>query len=203
MLETLSIPAPDVSLPHAALALLREAEQLEREFQRRFTHQPHGGFLGSDYARVYATLHRLEAAGPLRGRQFCEWGSGSGVVTLLAELLGFESSGIEIQRPLVSLAQELATQMGSSASFACGSFVPDGVKRSLAALDHDTFLDNAGEDGHLLLELDPTHIDLVYCYPWPGEEDAVEAVFERAASPGALLVTYRGAEELTVQQNCP
>ena len=45
-------------------------------------------FVPSDYDMAWRCLNALP-----RGR-FCEWGSGFGIVTGLAEMLGFESYGI-------------------------------------------------------------------------------------------------------------
>ncbi len=96
-----------MELSAEAVALLRRADVLERDLAVRLTDQPAGGFHASDYVLAYNTLRALLDEPTLRGRTFCEWGSGSGVVTLLAASLGFRAFGIEIQEALVEASREL------------------------------------------------------------------------------------------------
>src|SRR5262249_58251696 len=67
------------------------------------------------------------------GRTFLDWGSGIGTITIMAERLGFEAVGIEIDARLVAAARELAGRVGSRASFIEGNFVPMAERARLAA----------------------------------------------------------------------
>ena len=40
------------------------------------------------------------------------------------------------------------------------------------------------------LDLRPADCDVVFSYPWPGDEDLVERIFAARASNGALLLTF-------------
>ena len=42
------------------------------------------------------------------------------------------------------------------------------------------------------LGLAPDEYGVVFAYPWPDEEWAVQVLFEHCASPEALLMTYHG-----------
>ena len=39
-------------------------------------------------------------------------------------------------------------------------------------------------------DLDPAEVDVVYCYPWPGEASCVEQVFDLCSTRGAVLLTF-------------
>jgi hypothetical protein len=49
-----------------------------------------------------------------------------GIITVMADLLGYEAYGIEIAGRLVQSAREITVRYGSSARFAAGSFLPQG-----------------------------------------------------------------------------
>jgi hypothetical protein len=42
--------------------------------------------------------------------------------------------------------------------------------------------------------LDINDFDMVFAYPWPGEQHVIERLFDRFAADGALLMTYNGTE---------
>ena len=60
------------------------------EGKKRFASVKCFDFVPSDYDHVWQVLDSLP-----RG-VFCEWGSGMGIITGLAEILGFSAQGIEI-----------------------------------------------------------------------------------------------------------
>ncbi len=55
--------------------------------------------------------------------RFCEWGSGIGVVTAMAEMLGFEACGIEIDAPLAAASRELLRDFKLSAPIETGDYL--------------------------------------------------------------------------------
>ena len=69
----------------------------------------------SDYGLVWRTLDALP-----RGR-FCEWGSGFGLATGIAELLGFDASGIELDEQLDIASQKLLTDFHLLARISTGN----------------------------------------------------------------------------------
>ena len=130
-------------------------------------------------------LAEIRASNLATGRRFIEWGSGIGVVACLASSLDFDAVGIEIEPKLVAIAQELAEAHDIQVQFAIGSFVPDGIVPRVDWVDGVAWLTTEGVDGHEELELDPDDFDVVFAYPWPGEEQVIFDLFADTASVGA------------------
>ena len=51
------------------------------------------------------------------------------------------------------------------------------------------------------LGLAPEDCDVVFTYPWPGDEDLADKLFQRHSTPGALLVTFHDTDRLLVQRH--
>lgn len=158
------------------------------------------GFVPSDYSKAYSALRAAARTGVAPGRAFCEWGSGFGVVACLAEMVGFEAVGIEVESRLVDHAKQLATDFRLGTRFVRGSFIPEGG---------DSFADTEGEvswlnpetgSGEAELGLEINDFDVIYAYPWPGEEHVIIRLFEHYAAVGALLMTYHGQNGVRVQR---
>jgi hypothetical protein len=94
----------------------------------------------------------------------------------------------------------LAAKHHIAAQFACGSFVPAGSEPRLDLAADVTWLSSGGHDGYEQLQLDPDDFDVVFAYPWPGEEQVIFDLFESSAAVGALLLTYHGQEGLRLQR---
>jgi len=123
-------------------------------------------FVAADYPMVLQALIPLQAP----GLRFLEWGSATGVITIMADLLGFEAWGIEIDGSLVEQARELAHRNGSGARFVQGSFIPTGYRWRAPSGDHRTGTIEEGESGYLKMGRPVEDFDVVFGYPWPGEE---------------------------------
>jgi hypothetical protein len=189
--------APTQTMPGDVLEFLHEAERRIEQLQQ---HSPAHAFVPSDHAGAYRMLQALTDSALARGTQFCEWGSGLGVVTCLAAMAGFEACGIEIESELVDAARRLAEDFDIAAQFVCGSFIPPGGERHLGEASDFAWLTPRADDLSGELGVSPDEVDVVYAYPWPDEEDAVSALFERYASPEALLLTYHGGEEFRLRR---
>lgn len=123
-------------------------------------------FIAADYETVLAAL--LPRRGT--GLKFLEWGSASGVITIMADLLGFEAYGIEIDIDLVHTARDLATRHRSEARFAAGSFLPAGYEWRPSSGDGRIATIGTGTSGYLELATPLDEFDVVFAYPWGGEE---------------------------------
>jgi hypothetical protein len=178
-------------IPREVRAFLGEAERRIERFQMT-SRSP--AFVPSDYAGAYGVLHALLAANLAPGERFCEWGSGFGVVTGLAALLGFDACGIEIDADLVDAARQLADDFDLPVQFARDSFIPAGAAADLDAGGAYAWLatDAGGAEEELGLAADD--FDVIFAYPWPDEEEATARLFRRHAAVGAVLVTYHGGE---------
>ena len=134
---------------------------------------------------------RSLAAGP----RFCEWGSGAGVVTCLAAMVGFDAWGIEFEAELVELSNQLARQYHLKADFCRGNFVPHGGQKIAEGVGEFEWLAVGGPDPYEQMDLEIDDCDVIFAYPWPGEQRVIERLFDRFASDGALLMTYNGETE--------
>jgi hypothetical protein len=157
-------------------------------------------FVPSDFELVYRALTGINKRNLAAGRRFLEWGSGIGAVTCLGVLTGFDAVGIEIEPKLVGIAEDLAEQHGIATQFARGSFVPSDAEIRVEASGEFAWLSTGGPDGYLELQLEPDDFDVIFAYPWPGEEQVIFDLFENCASVGALLLTYHGQDGLRLQR---
>ncbi|TWT89006.1 hypothetical protein Mal64_24970 [Pseudobythopirellula maris] len=205
MLRPVPLDPKSAPLPQRIKRLLDDADKrIERlVHERRETPMP--AFVPSDFVDTYWALTAIEDLGLAPGHRFCEWGSGAGVVTLLAATLGLDAIGVEIEEDLVDLAVALGEDHEIEADFVCASFVPDGgdeILDDLHAGDQQdcTWLRSDGQNAYELLDLEPDDFDLVFAYPWPGEERMVFDLFDEFAAEGALLLTYHGQEGLRLQR---
>lgn len=190
----LDISINDSVLPENVAAFLDEADSRVNEF---VSNQPIclSGFVPCNSITVYHTLRAITQANLAAGTTFCEWGSGFGVATSLAAMLGFTGCGIEIRQDLVEASQRLASDFGLPVEFVHGSFVPAGAE----ACVEEAYADNSSEflwivtdadDAYQELGLDIDEFDVVFAYPWPGEDSLVANLFEKCAAEQALLLTF-------------
>ncbi|TWU51105.1 methyltransferase domain-containing protein [Rubripirellula reticaptiva] len=199
MLESIVVPANLLTFPLSpdAVRLLRDADERISDFTRR--QRPWvENFAVCDFRLVDAALAWIGEADLARGERFCEWGSGFGVVAMLAALRGWDSFGIEVEPVLVDEAQSLAEDHEIEVIFAAGSFIPEGGEDSLQIVDDISHIDMDCPSGYDDLDADVADFDLFFAFPWPGEHAYWEAVFDRYAAEGALLLTYHGIESREV-----
>jgi hypothetical protein len=142
----------------------------------------------------------LKSAHLATGRRCIEWGSGLGVVTCLAALVGFDAVGIEIEPMLVRASQQLARKHRIASQFVCGTFIPPSAQALCDSAGDIAWLSPAGTDGYEQLGLDPDDFDVVFAYPWPGEEHVIFDLFAESAAVGSLLLTYHGQEGLRLHR---
>jgi len=110
---------------------------------------------------------------------FCEWGSGLGLVTLMASMLGMDATGIEIEEELIELAREFSQQHAIPASFINASIYP-------------------GESP--ISPIDYHEVDLFFAYPWPNQITKMLTLFNKVAVSGAILVCYHGGRNYRILQ---
>jgi len=167
-------------------SLFDEGHEIWSRFDIEVRQKEWHPFVPADYHRVLETL--LELRGP--GLRFLEWGSATGVITITADLLGYEACGIEIDPALVAIARDLAARHGSNARFAEGSFLPAGYRWRPA--DRDARLGSIGEgrSGYLELGHPLEDFDLVFGYPWEGEAPVMHDVMNRYGALDARFLRY-------------
>ncbi len=125
-------------------------------------------FVPSDYEAVWSVLSRVRSRFPTdHAPVFCEWGSGLGVVTGMAEILGFRAFGIEIDATLADQSRELMRSCGLTSNIITGSYM---------TLPHSA--------------------DVIFVYCWPGRMLETEQHFIDTAPEHALLLICHGASDV-------
>ena len=179
--EQISIEFPLVRLPrHVEILLHETSESLEKWEGSPDQHS----FVPADYVLVYDALCALRSHMPSSPR-FLEWGSGLGIVTLLASALGWKAEGVEIKSEFVQESRYFSKQFDLPIRIHHGSFFPEeaGVIERLADICIKS--------------------DLIYVYPWPDQEIEIFDLFDRLSRPGAFLLTYYGLEDVRVFRKHP
>jgi hypothetical protein len=143
-------------------------------------------FVAADYDCVLRTLLRLRAP----GLRFLEWGSALGVITIMADLLGFEAYGIELDPALVRTARSLAAKYESRARFAAGSFLPGGYEWKPRSGDGRLGTIGRGIPGYAELGHPLEDFDVVFAFPWSGEEPMMHDVMRCYGGREAILLLY-------------
>lgn len=194
--------ALDAQLDERLDALIADGWAIWERFDRPVLATEFHPFVAADYDVVRAALLRLRAP----GRRFLEWGSATGIITIMADLMGLEAYGIELDASLVAIARDVAARHASAARFVAGSFLPagyhwrgrDGDSRRGTIGDG---ISGYGELGHALDDF-----DIVFGYPWDGETEIMRDVMRQFGRPDALLLLYdtnrgvrmyRGGHEVT------
>lgn len=204
-LADIEISADNTALSDAVVQFLCEADSRVSRFVEK-NPKRETGFVPSNFVAVYRTLQTLRAAGLSPSNSFCEWGSGFGVVSCLATMLGYDAIGIEIESVLVDASRTLADDFELSVEFAHGSFVPSGAETHAAEAYTDNnaiypwLIKDAG-DAYADLGISLDSFGIVFAYPWPGEEYMMEKMFEDGAALGSLLVMYSDTDSISIRRN--
>ncbi|HEV2146331.1 MAG TPA: hypothetical protein VGR37_02850 [Longimicrobiaceae bacterium] len=189
-----SAPTPpaglDPDLQARLASLCEEGRDIWERFDLEVRQRDFHPFVAADYERVLQALLPLRAP----GLRFLEWGSATGVITIMADLLGFEAYGIELDPELVRIARDLAARFDSGARFAAGSFLPMGYEWRPGSGDSRLGTIGEGASGYLELMRPLEDFDVVYGFPWHGEEAMMHDVMRRYGGRGALLLLNDGTE---------
>lgn len=193
----LAPPLPDPALQVRLDALLAEGWEIWDRFDREVRDLDWHPFVAADYERVLATLTELRAP----GKRFLEWGSATGVITIMADMLGFDARGIELDAGLVEMARDLAERHGSSARFAAGSFLPTGYEWRPRDGDGRRGTIGYGPSAYPTLGLPLDEFDIVYAYPWTGEEALMRDLMGAYGRKGGTLLLHGGREGVKIIRN--
>ncbi len=189
-------PAPPLEpgLRRRLERLSEEGWDLWATFDRDVRRHRWHSFVPADYDRILDALLAFRSP----GRPFLEWGSATGVITIMADLLGFDACGIELDADLVDRAVSLARSYDSGARFVAGSFLPAGYE--FRGRDGDARLGTIGEgpSGYPKLGRSLDDFDVVYGYPWSGEETLMHDLIRRYGRTDAFLLLHRVSGEVQV-----
>lgn len=180
----------DPALRARLAELSEEGWEMWRQFDVEVRANDWHPFVPADYERVLQTLLELRAP----GLRFLEWGSAMGVIAIMADLLGFEAYGIELDPKLVEMARGLAERYGSGARFVAGSFIPSGYRWKSRTGDDRIGTIGYGQSGYPELQHPLDDFDIVYAYPWSGEEPMMLDLMAAYGDRGARLVLHGGPQ---------
>lgn len=201
-------PDLDEALRARLTALCAEGWALWDKFDEEVRAHHFHPFVATDYDVVVDVLMRYRAP----GLRFLEWGAATGVITIVADLLGFDAYGIELETDLVASARALATKFDSHAQFAAGSFMPSGYEWRSKDGDNRIGTLGVGPSAYRELGYALDDFDVVYGYPWDGEQDLMLDLMNRYGRADAILlinhvtdgvVAYRGGREITPNSSRP
>lgn len=165
-------------------ALCAEGQEIFEKFDVEVRDLGFHPFVAAEYDGVLTALLRHRAP----GLKFLEWGSASGVITIMADMLGFEACGIELDDSLVKVSRALASRFDSGARFAAGSFVPAGYTWRPVGGDGRSATIGDGASGYRELGLSLDDFDVVFGYPWGGEEPMMLDLMKKYGRADALLL---------------
>ena len=183
---------PELRVRLAELA--DEGWEIWRRFDVEVRQEQWHPFVPADYDDVLRTLQRLRSP----GLRFLEWGSATGVITIMADLLGYEAYGIELDARLVGIARELAQRFDSGARFAAGSFLPAGYRYRSRTGDDRIGTIGTGASAYPELRHPLEDFDVVYGFPWHGEEGMMLDLMRAYGGSGARLILNGGSEGIRV-----
>jgi hypothetical protein len=174
-------------------------DKFDEEVRARHFHP----FVGADYDVVADVLRRYR--GPRL--RFLEWGAATGVITIMADLMGFDAYGIELESDLVASARALAQKFDSRARFAVGSFLPNGYEWRSRDGDNRIGTLGSGPSAYRELGYGLDDFDLVWGYPWDGEQELMLDLMNRYGRSDAILLlnhvtdgvlAYRGGHRIAL-----
>lgn len=166
--------------------LIAQGEEIGEAFERDVRQEKWHPFVAADYHLVLSELLRLRRP----GATFLECGSATGVITIIADLLGFDACGIEIDAGLVAIARRLAAEYKSRARFAHGSFLPTGFEYRDRNGDPRLGTLSQAQSGFPQLGRSLADFDFVFAYPWEGEASIIKDMMQRHGGANAQLLLY-------------
>jgi hypothetical protein len=192
-------PDLDQKLQARLDGLCEEGDEMATRFENDVRSKQWHPFKPAKYRVVLQAL--IKYRGP--NIRFLEWGSATGVITIMADLLGYEACGIELDASLVEVSRELAERNQSKARFAAGSFLPTGYRWEPESGDGRLGTIGEGMAGYDELGIDLKEFDVVFGFPWDGEDDMMlDLMTECGGTEARLLVNmanrgiyeYRGGQ---------
>lgn len=154
------------------------------------------GFVAADYEEIFRALLGLQG----QAANVLEWGSGLGVIAIMADSLGFEAYGIESEPDLVEMSRDLADKYGANVQFGTGNFVPSQYQWDPQYCDENfrTMLDV--EPAYDQFDMELRDFDLVYAYPWPEEVPFYHDVLRKCGSRTSLFLSYDAREGVSLSR---
>lgn len=174
---------------------ISEARQRIEAFQDCWDKNQIEQFVAADYELVYQSLTWLLETQPTIGRRFLEWGCGFAVVAALASSLELDAIGIEAESDLLAQGRRTIDSWNVPVELIHGNFLPAGCE-SIADDPTLPSLGHAVDCGYRQIDSQLDDFAIVYSYPWPGEDDFHNQVFDRYAAVGAVQIMFCGPNDV-------
>ena len=207
-IEEIDLQIDETPIPGQVKSFLAEAEIRIDELFDTEKNRKVARFIPSNAELVYRHLSSIVSGDFSLGDNYCEWGSGYGVGTCLASLLGYESYGIEIEPSLIKASRKLAQDSNISVTIIERDYMPEGFEcyegsggAELIRPENYTYQERSeSRPGYEGMDADLDEVDLFFIYPWPGEQEFVLEFFQAVAADGALCLIYLGDDEFGLYQ---
>ena len=209
MLQKLELPAgwDEATTDPATAAWIEAMLERIRTFQDRWDRPQIEQFVTADLPLVHLAILAVVRGVPRTGDRFLEWGCGFGAISAMAAAAGLDADGAEVEPDLLAGAEATLADRPPPVAAKQGrlrivkaNFLPPGAE----ALADDPYSPSLHHDGPTLQDSIGCGIDdydIVYSYPWPGEEYFHLELFEAHAADGALLLQFRGPADVRLWRN--
>ena len=127
-IEEIDLKIEGDKLPGKVKNYLKEANQRIDELFETERNRKVPRFIPCNDELLYHWLSAISNSDLCLGKVYCEWGSGYGVGTCLASLLGYESYGIEIEPSLIKASRKLAQDSNISVTIIERDYMPEGFE---------------------------------------------------------------------------
>ncbi|HIG85272.1 MAG TPA: class I SAM-dependent methyltransferase [Verrucomicrobia bacterium] len=207
-IEEIDLTIERKKLPEKVKNYLREANHRIDEFFETEKNRKVPRFIPCNDELLYHWLSAINDSDLCLGKVYCEWGSGYGVGTCLASLLGYESYGIEIEPSLIEASRKLAEDSNISVTIIERDYMPEGFEcyegsggAELIRPENYTYQERSElRPGYEGMDADLDEVDIFFIYPWPGEQEFVLEFFQAVAADGTLCLIYLGDGEFGLYQ---
>ncbi|MBD28883.1 MAG: hypothetical protein CMP45_01285 [Rickettsiales bacterium] len=205
-IEEIDLQLDESPLPKQVKNFLTEAEsRIDKLFDTEKNRKV-PRFIPSNAELVYKHLSAIVSGDFCLGNNYCEWGSGYGVGSCLASMLGFNSFGIEIEPSLVTASKALAKKTHIDVTIIESDYMPEGFEcyegsGGAELIRPENYV--CGTNEHLDvsyegMEINLDEVDLFFVYPWPGEQEFMLEFFQAIAADGALFLVYLGDDDFVL-----
>ena len=207
-IEEIDLTIEKKKLPEKIKNYLKEANhRIDELFETEKNHKV-PRFIPCNDELLYHWLSAIKDSDLCLDKVYCEWGSGYGVGTCLASLLGYESYGIEIEPSLIEASRKLAEDSNISVTIIEHDYMPEGFEcyegsggAELIRPENYTYQERSElRPGYEGMDADLDEVDIFFIYPWPGEQEFVLEFFQAVAADGALCLIYLGDDEFGLYQ---
>lgn len=198
-----------IKMPPEVAKFVEIADRAMDEYDDQHEYKKRPNFVHCDPVLFHAAIACVTEQDLPLGRVFCEWGSGFGMSTCIAALLGYEAYGIEIDPDVVKYSRALAKRQNIDVTILETSYFPEGFSSYTGSGDDELIVppEYSRAHGDILhmprypgMEIDTDEIDLFFVYPWPKEHEMFQDLFKAIAGDGAVLIAYYGDGEICAYQ---